>query len=96
MDIVAKSKGVVPSARAVEEVDAFPEEDSVGFRARYVISAFNKLEPEQGAFGDAAIVEVFAQSEQEAFRKASRLLRRNWYWVRSVNEVSEEHDHGGR
>ena len=97
-DFLTKSKGVVPSARSIEEVDALVVEESTSaLRARYALSAFNKLEPEKGEFGDACLVDVIAGSEPEAFKKVSQLVRRNWYWIRAVTEIDkEEHHHGGR
>lgn len=81
-------KGIVPSTKALEEVDTLEVAPQAGgVPARWIITASNGLEPQQGNFTDACSVTVVASSEAEALTKARALVQRHWYRVSAVEEV---------
>lgn len=87
--LVERLKGIVPSARTGEEVDALPSPAVGGVLARWTVTASSGLEPQQGHFTDACTVVVRAGSEAEALRKSRALVRRHWYRVQAVDEVTD-------
>ena len=89
-DVLERLKGIVPSTLAGEEVDALDVAEGGGPFARWTLTASSGLDAELGNFSDACTVVVRARSEPEAMRKARALVRRHWYRVQSVEEVTGE------
>ena len=88
--LLERLKGIVPSALAGEEVDALDIAEGQTALALWTLTASSALDAEHGNFTDACTVTVRACSEHEAMRKARALVRRHWYRVQSVEEVTGE------
>jgi hypothetical protein len=87
--ITAANKGIIPSVLSSEEIDSMETPVPGPYLARYVISVFSGLEPDKGNMTDACSVTVYATSRNEAAIKARGLERRNWYFIREVEEVRD-------
>lgn len=63
-----------------------PESMKAAVYTRYKVMAYNESTPDFSVIRDSAMVEVFASTEEEAIKKAKKLINKKDYRVSEVSE----------